>query len=97
VGFMCHLAIEKGLKAVIAKDGAIPPKIHTLARIAELAGLADSLTDEQKMLLAELQPLNIEARYPSNKDEVVKLLNGKYCKELITRTEEFLQWIKLQL
>lgn len=30
VGFMCHQTIEKGLKAVIAKTGDFPPKIHNL-------------------------------------------------------------------
>jgi HEPN domain-containing protein len=36
--FMCHLAIEKGLKAVIAeRTGTIPPKIHNLVRLTKLA------------------------------------------------------------
>lgn len=61
VGFMCHQSIEKVLKAMIAKDGTIPPKAHALVRLAELSGLADILSEEQKTLLNELLPLNIEA------------------------------------
>ncbi|WP_071549509.1 HEPN domain-containing protein [Neomoorella thermoacetica] len=45
--FMCHLAIEKGLKAVIAeRTGTIPPKIHDLIRLAKLAQV--NLGDDKK-------------------------------------------------
>ena len=42
VGFMCHQVIEKALKAVIArncKEGEMPPKIHHLLKLADLANL----------------------------------------------------------
>jgi HEPN domain-containing protein len=97
VGFLCHITAEKLLKTVIAKDGTTPLKIHTLARLAELAGLKDILSDEQKNLLNELHPLNIEARYPSYKDKIMAILNREYCEKLIDRTEAFLLWIKEQL
>jgi HEPN domain-containing protein len=97
VGFLCHITAEKSLKAVIAKDGTTPLKIHTLTRLAELAGLKDSFTNEQKALLDELHPLNIEARYPAYKDKIAEILTREYCEKLIIRTEEFLQWIKQKL
>jgi len=97
VGFLCHLTAEKSLKAVIAKDGTIPLKIHTLTLLAEMAGLKDTLSAEQKILLNELHPLHIEARYPVYKEQIAALLNKKYCADLIVRTEAFLQWIKQQL
>ena len=94
VGFLCHLTAEKSLKAVIAKNGTIPMKTHTLTRLAELAGLKDILTYEQKALLNELHPLNIEARYSAYKDKIAETLNSGYCENLIKRTEVFLSWIK---
>ncbi|MCL2083394.1 MAG: HEPN domain-containing protein [Oscillospiraceae bacterium] len=96
VGFLCHLTTEKALKSVIAKDGTTPLKIHTLTRLAELAGLKDILTEEQKALLNELHPLNIEARYPAYKDKIAEILSCEYCEKLIERTEVFLTWIKQQ-
>ena len=75
VGFLCHLATEKALKAIISNDGTTPLKIHTLARLAELAGVKDKLTTEQKILLDELHPLNIEARYSLYKDKIAETLN----------------------
>ena len=97
VGFLCHLTAEKSIKAVISKDGTIPLKIHTLARLAELAKLKTILSEEQKDLLNELHPLNIEARYSTYKDKIAEILNSDYCCNLIKRTEAFLSWIKLQL
>ncbi len=94
VGFMCHQVAEKSLKAVIAASGTMPPKVHSLVRLAELSGLADVLNTGRKELLNELSPLNIEARYPSQKARLTGLLNEQYCAGLVTRTEDFLSWIK---
>ena len=96
VGFLCHLTIEKALKAIVSKGGATPPKTHTLTRLAELAGLKDMLTEEQKALLDELHPLNIEARYSAYRDKIAEFLSREYCENLINRTEVLLTWIRQQ-
>ena len=97
VGFMCHQTVEKALKAVISADGTIPPKIHTLVRLAELSGFSGTLTVEQNLLLDELFPLNIEARYPSDKEYLAQMLTKQKCDDFIVRTEAFLIWIKKKL
>jgi len=97
VGFLCHLTVEKALKAVISKDGTTPLKTHTLTLLEELAGLKDTLSDEQKALLDELHPLNIEARYSAYKDKIAEILTREFCENLIVRTDAFLLWIKQQL
>ena len=48
VGFMCHQAIEKALKAVISGVDRTPPYIHNLSKLAELSGLYEKLSDKQK-------------------------------------------------
>jgi HEPN domain-containing protein len=97
VGFMCQQTVEKALKAVIAKSGVFPPKIHDLVRLAELANLSKILSDDQNHLLDELYPLSIEARYPSHKEMLAQTLNKHTCTEYITKTEAMLQWIKEKL
>jgi HEPN domain-containing protein len=94
------LAVEKSLKAVIAKDcvdGEIPPKWHDLMRLAEKANLLTTLSEEQKSLLRGLNPLNIEARYPEYKNKIAQTISEEFCVKLIAETEEFLCWIKKQL
>ena len=97
VGFMCQQAVEKALKAVIAKSGAFPPKTHDLARLAELGQLSDILSDEQNHFLDELYPLSLEARYPSHKERLAQALNMHTCFAYITKTEVMLQWIQEKL
>ncbi|MDR1060201.1 MAG: HEPN domain-containing protein [Clostridiales bacterium] len=67
IGFMCQQAVEKALKAVIqisCAEGEMPPKIHSLVRLANLASVASELSDEQKNLIENISPMSIEARYP---------------------------------
>jgi HEPN domain-containing protein len=97
MAFFCHLVIEKSLKALIAKPGEIPPRIHNLMRLAELGGLEGSLSDEQLAILNELFPMNLEARYPSEQFEMSHMMKESYCKSLLTRTEDLFKWIKSRL
>ena len=98
MGFICHLIAEKALKAVVANvKNEVPPKNHQLTKLAKLAQIDDELSDAQVDLLAKLQPLQIEARYPSYKERITATLTPEYCKELIKETEAFLCWIKLKL
>jgi HEPN domain-containing protein len=100
VGFMCHQAIEKALKAIIARDcveGEFPPKTHHLLKLAERAGLFAKMPSEQHMLIKELNPMNIEARYPEYRERIASELSAKICDGLISETEKLLCWIKTQL
>ncbi len=98
VGFMCHQVIEKILKAYWSKVLEEPPlKIHHLSRLAAKSGLIDFLTEEQLDFIDLLEPLNIEARYPSYKEQLVKALTPEYCRELLTQTNELQLWIKTKL
>jgi HEPN domain-containing protein len=98
VGFMCHQCIEKGLKAAFLREN--PPEnlpyIHNLLRIAESCSILNKMDDMQKSMLAKLEPLNMEARYPKQKDEAFAMLTKEYCSVLLSETESLLKWIKKQ-
>ena len=97
-GFFCHLVAEKALKAIIVSvTNEVPPKTHDLTRLAERGGIYDELTEEQLSLLEELNPLNIEARYPEHKEKIAKMLASGKTRRMLLETEEFLCWIKLRL
>ena len=98
VGFMCQQVIEKALKAyfcLLFKE--FPPHTHNLFNLAEKCQLLTILDEIQIDLLGKLNPLNIEARYPSTKMELAKALNKEVCKELIDKTEDLFKWIKKRL
>lgn len=98
VGFLCHLIIEKALKAYWSKVMEEPPlKIHNLAKFADRTGLAKEMTESQLTFIDTLEPLNIEARYPSYKDRLVRSLTPEYCQVLLQTTQNLFQWIKTRL
>jgi HEPN domain-containing protein len=98
VGFMCHQIIEKLLKAYFVKClNQTPPFTHNLRMLAETTGLSNDLDEETFLFIIGLQPLNIEARYPSYKEVILKNLTEEKCENLIKKTKEFFKWIKTKL
>lgn len=95
---MCHQTIEKILKAYWSSVLEEPPlKIHRLSRLAEKSGLDKDMSEEQTDFIDELEPLNIEARYPSYKERLMRSLSHNRCKELIEQTDKLRTWIKSKL
>ncbi len=98
VGFMCHQVIEKILKAYWSNVCDEPPlKIHSLSRLAEKTGLDENMSEEQLDFIDILEPLNIEARYPSYKERLMKSLDAERCKYLLQQTDKLRTWIKCKL
>ena len=98
MAFFCHMIVEKALKAVITeKTNDIPPKIHDLQKLAVYGGIFDGLSEDQLALIDKLAPFQIEARYPTYKEKIAAALTKGYCMDILSKTEEFLCWIKSQL
>jgi HEPN domain-containing protein len=98
VGFMCHQTVEKTLKAYYyAVKSETPPYLHSLSRLAEQSDLLMKLSETQLAVIDKLEPLNIEARYPSYKEQLMRSLNKSRCEELLTETQELVKWIKQKL
>lgn len=96
VGFMCHQTIEKALKGyfVTHKPNDELPYIHKLMRLANLCMLSNEMNDDQLDLLDTLSPLNIEARYPLQKERLLSSLTVPRCEKMIEETEALFQWIR---
>lgn len=98
VGFMCHLAIEKLLKACyVHMIGDSPPRIHNLSRLASLSGVYLDMDDSQRDFLEVIAPMNIEARYPTDRDMLLESLTAERCESLIVQTGRLSEWIKKRL
>jgi HEPN domain-containing protein len=95
VGFLCHQVAEKSLKAFfwhnLKKE---PPYTHNLLAIAEQSKFDASGHEEYLELFNELMPLNIQARYPEDKEMLLKTLTKKRCEELYRQTKELNRWIR---
>lgn len=98
VGFMCNQVIEKMFKAYYVKTkNEQPPYTHKLIRLAEESNLYKIMSEEQKNFFYLVSPLNVEARYPTQKKEIFEALSENKCKDIITKTEEMVEWIKKKL
>ncbi|MDO8301649.1 MAG: HEPN domain-containing protein, partial [Sedimentisphaerales bacterium] len=83
VGFLCHLIAEKSLKAIFwHSKKKEPPYTHNLLVLAEQLKLDTPGAEEFIALLNELMPLNIQSRYPEDKELLLKTLTKKRCEEL---------------
>lgn len=84
VGFICHQVVEKIFKALYSKNFSdTPPFSHSLSYLAKKGGFYDQLSDEQKNIWDQIEPLNIETRYPVQKERLLKGLSEMKCIEII--------------
>lgn len=98
VGFMCNQVIEKIFKAYYVKiKNEQPPYTHKLIRLAEESNLYKIMGEEQKDFLDTISPLNIEARYPTQKEILLEALTKERCKKILKETEGMVLWIKEML
>jgi len=87
--FFVHLALEKNIKAHIwrvKKD--MPPRIHNLIRLAEVAGLA--LDEDNRNILAEINEFNIEGRYS---DILMPPPSLEEAKQYLQRAKGTFEWL----
>ncbi|NOX17324.1 MAG: HEPN domain-containing protein [Chlorobi bacterium] len=98
VGFMCHQTVEKIFKAYfVFLRNENPPFSHSLSYIAKNGGFYKELNENLRDFIDQIEPLNIEARYPTYKNKLLKSLNKDKCAELIKNTKVLREWIKKKL
>lgn len=98
VGFMCHQTIEKIFKAYFySRFNESPPYSHNLTLLSVKSGINDLLEDDSKDFIDLLEPLNIEARYPTHKKELLKSLTKTRCENILLKTNKLQKWVKERL
>lgn len=98
VGFMCHQTIEKAFKAYFTSNHEeTAPFSHSLSYLAKKSGFYELFSEEQKDFIDQIEPLNIEARYPSHKERLLKSLSEDKCFDILKKTKALQLWIKAKL
>ena len=94
--FCSQQAVEKMLKALVAKrQEELPPRIHQLVRLAEVASL--EMSDEQAGFLRELSAYYIQTRYPEEISDVASQVKEDEARRVLNRTEEMVRWLSSML
>lgn len=98
VGFMCHQTIEKIFKAFFSKNSEqTPPFSHNLSYLAEKSDILGNIPDNLLDIINILEPLNIEARYHTYKELLMKDLTDANCRNILLKTRELQLWVKERL
>ena len=93
VVFMCHLSLEKTLKAILSEVfRELPPYTHNLNRLLELGGI--TLPEDMQSFLNTINLQNVPTRYPEDFSRLSKELDGKTAAEYMRQTKRIILWLK---
>ena len=91
--FMCHIAIEKMLKAISAEvTQEHPPKTHNLIYLLKLAGI--QIPEELFDFVAKINNASIVTRYPENFSKLIEVYPEDIAKKYFINTQKVIAWLK---
>ena len=92
VFFCCQQAVEKRYKArILSRTGQMPPRIHDLVRLAEIAQV--ELSPDQERLSRDLNRLYIQSRYPLELGELGKEAVRELAEQVLRDVKGYSKWL----
>jgi HEPN domain-containing protein len=93
--FMCHLSIEKVIKAQYVKRlNKVAPKSHNLVWLAEEIKMEFPVNLYR--FVFQLNDASLPTRYPQELASSIKFYSKEITLEILNKTKELQQWIKNQ-
>ena len=93
VVFMCHLAIEKTLKAIVsAETEKIPPKTHDLIYLLNVGGIL--LSEDLSDFIGMINNVSIVTRYPEDLSKLVSSYPKIIVRKYLDKTQEVIQCLR---
>ena len=93
VVFICHLSIEKMLKAIVAEAiKKIPPKTHNLIYLIKLAEI--NLPQELFDFITKINNASIVTRYPEDFPKLLEAYPEDVVKGYLTKTKEVIRCLQ---
>lgn len=94
--FLCHLSLEKALKAVFcSKIKQDPPRIHDLLALSKILNLHPP--DDIEIFIRNFSAVSVRARYPIDLKLALREYNKKTTGEILNNTKQAIKWLKKQL
>ena len=91
--FMCHLSVEKALKAIfVDRKKNTPPKTHDLLRLIELGEI--NVPDSHRPIIAHLNEASVPTRYPEDMSKLVRHYNRLAAQRYLKETKGLLRWLR---
>lgn len=91
--FMCHLAIEKTLKAIVAETiNKVPPRTHNLLYLLKLVNL--NIPQDLFDFIAKINNASVVTRYPEDFKKLLENYPEDIVRIYFKNTEKVLQWLR---
>ena len=93
VVFMCHLAIEKALKAIVCEEtNKVPPKTHDLIYLINLGRVV--LSGDLLDFVGVINNAGIVTRYPEDLSKLVSSYPRDIAKVYLEKTQEVIKCLR---
>jgi len=93
VVFMCHLSIEKMLKAVYVEvNEKTPPRTHNLLYLIKSAGLIFSAPHFE--FISKINNASVVTRYPEDFRALTESFPEDVVSAYLENTKEIIEWLK---
>ena len=93
VVFMCHISIEKLLKAIVAEaTKRFPPKTHNLIYLVKIADV--HLPQELFDFVTKINNASIVTRYPEDFSKLLEVYPKEVTEGYLAKTKEVVQCLK---
>ena len=93
VVFMCHLATEKMIKAIISAEiEGLPPKSHGLLYLSGKALI--QFPEDLQEFIEQLDNVSVVTRYPEDLKKLSKEFNKNKAEEILSLTRRTLRWLR---
>ena len=91
--FMCHLSLEKILKAIVTEiTQKISPKSHNSIYLLKLGNI--QLPSESFDFIAKINNASIVTRYPEDFSKILEAYPKSVAEEYLFKTKEILECLK---
>ena len=91
--FICHLAIEKALKALVCEEtNKFPPKTHDLILLTNLGKV--EFPDDLLNFIGMINNVAVVTRYPEDLSILISIYPKEVAHEYLNRTLKVLECIK---
>lgn len=96
VVFMCHLALEKMLKAHVTEaTQTMPAKSHDLIYLVKKSGL--TLPESHLEFLGKINNASIPTRYPEDLQQALAEYPKSVASDYLQQTQEVIGWLQQTL
>jgi len=90
--FMCHLAIEKALKAIVCEEtNKVPPKTHDLIHLISMTQV--KLQDDLLDFVGMINSAGVVTRYPEDLSRLISSYPKQVAKKYLDKTQEVIKCI----